>query len=87
VRCLLVAVCEILREAVVRIEVNQMKHEVKMVRAVRMVWVCSSFLALLSCVHGVGGPIDTVAAADSPNVIVIFVDDQGYYDLGCYGAT
>ena len=64
-----------------------MKHEVKMVRAVRMVWVCSSFLALLSCVHGVGGPIDTVAAADSPNVIVIFVDDQGYYDLGCYSAT
>ncbi|MBI1246662.1 alpha/beta fold hydrolase [bacterium] len=28
------------------------------------------------------------AAADQPpNVIFIFVDDQGYYDLGCYGAT
>jgi len=25
-------------------------------------------------------------AADKPNIIFIFVDDQGYYDLGCYGA-
>ncbi len=25
--------------------------------------------------------------ADKPNVIIILVDDQGYYDLGCYGAT
>jgi len=22
-----------------------------------------------------------------PNVVFIFIDDQGYYDLGCYGAT
>ena len=28
------------------------------------------------------------AANDQPpNVVFIFVDDQGYYDLGCYGAT
>jgi len=24
---------------------------------------------------------------DAPNVVIIFIDDQGYYDLGCYGAT
>lgn len=27
------------------------------------------------------------AAAAQPNVIFIFIDDQGYYDLGSYGAT
>ena len=26
-------------------------------------------------------------AADRPNIVFIFIDDQGYYDLGCYGAT
>jgi arylsulfatase A len=25
--------------------------------------------------------------AEPPNVVIIFIDDQGYYDLGCYGAT
>jgi arylsulfatase A len=28
-----------------------------------------------------------VTAARKPNIVFIFVDDQGYYDLGCYGAT
>jgi arylsulfatase A len=28
-----------------------------------------------------------LSAADQPNILFIFIDDQGYYDLGCYGAT
>ena len=46
--------------------------------------IASLFLLLLV-------PINTTAeetlAAKKPNIIFIFVDDQGYYDLGCYGAT
>ncbi len=44
---------------------------------------CLMFLiALQVTVHAA----DALAAA-KPNVVFIFVDDQGYYDLGCYGAT
>lgn len=36
---------------------------------------------LASCI------LHPASAAKQPNIIFIFVDDQGYYDLGCYGAT
>lgn len=29
----------------------------------------------------------TLHAGEKPNIIVIFTDDQGYQDLGCYGST
>lgn len=33
-------------------------------------------------------PSPVLCAADQPpNIVFIFVDDQGYYDLGCYGAS
>ncbi|MGN6136863.1 MAG: alpha/beta fold hydrolase [Aureliella sp.] len=43
----------------------------------------ATFLALFS------GALNAskAAAGPQPNVIVILVDDQGYYDLGCYGAS
>lgn len=40
----------------------------------------------LHLVFGVAAP-HAYASAKPPNIVFIFVDDQGYYDLGCYGAT
>jgi arylsulfatase A len=42
-----------------------------------------SLLALLASVALVCGP---VLAAAKPNIVLIFTDDQGYGDLGCFGS-
>jgi len=52
-----------------------------------MIRLFSGMVTLTICALALFAGTKASAATDSPNVIVIFVDDQGYYDLGCYGAT
>lgn len=47
----------------------------------------NSFRILLLMVLQLAISATGIHAANKPNVVIIFVDDQGYYDLGCYGAT
>ncbi|QDV24795.1 Arylsulfatase [Aureliella helgolandensis] len=49
----------------------------------RTLWMTLFALSLFGrCV-----PASGAERATPPNIVFIFVDDQGYYDLGCYGAT
>ncbi|MFY9256934.1 MAG: alpha/beta fold hydrolase [Fuerstiella sp.] len=50
--------------------------------ATKSFFLISAYVAVSSFVHA-----DASAAEQPPNIVFIFVDDQGYYDLGCYGAS
>tara|TARA_R110002096_G_scaffold74283_18_gene176132 strand:- start:1712 stop:3952 length:2241 start_codon:yes stop_codon:yes gene_type:complete len=43
-------------------------------------------LSILPLILGLYGVL-AKAEVQQPNIVFIFIDDQGYYDLGCYGAT
>lgn len=44
------------------------------------------FFLLVAVFAGLTLPSMAVAAERPPNFVLIFIDDQGYQDLGCYGA-
>jgi hypothetical protein len=45
-----------------------------------LIWILGVVLTTLCAQHATG-------AAVKPNLIFILVDDQGYYDLRCYGGN
>lgn len=47
----------------------------------------SLFLITLFCIFTIPGRVATADNQQPPNVVLIFADDLGYGDLGCYGAT
>ena len=44
-------------------------------------------MTLASVLLFVGAARSEAVSDRRPNIVFIFVDDQGYYDLGCYGAA
>ena len=44
------------------------------------------FLLLALFLSSFGGPLSS-RAADKPNIVILFIDDMGYADIGPFGAT
>ena len=47
----------------------------------KTVGIGAAALASTTCRHAVAAE-----SKDKPNFIIIFIDDQGYQDLGCFGS-
>ncbi len=58
-----------------------MQSTSKSVRQFLFVWACLAIQLGITSVWPRGCP-----AADRPNIVMIFTDDQGWHDVGCYGS-
>lgn len=62
---------------------DQPIHEMSLTMKNNACWMlCLLLVACHSCTHQKTGTTQD----DKPNVVVIFTDDQGYQDVGCYGS-
>lgn len=59
---------------------KKMKEGRGMIRVMR--WLSAAMVAVIGMIHTEVG-----MAEEKPNIVLIFTDDQGYQDIGCFGST